>query len=235
MTYRVAIGCFGNVKQIGKKIKNIDLLIRALEEIMFAMFFILIIVTLMMKKVSLIIISEVISSILGEKIVKNNVCLYLVNKVLHKVYLGSYMVLGIVFKIIFSIFFLSKLIFTKNLDEKWTKKWIITGMNSLNTLSLLALVFCFKLAKWLIICGDVETNPGPNDTFKFMQWNCNSLPAHNFSRVPLIEAYSTLHKLHLMAISESALTLEHSDSKLKIEGYSFIRCDLPEGDTHGGC
>ena len=67
-----------------------------------------------------------------------------------------------------------------------------------------------------------------------MQWNCNSLPAHDFSRIPLIEAYSSMHKLKLIALSETALKVNHKDELLKIEGFSLIRNDMPEGDTHGG-
>ena len=80
------------------------------------------------------------------------------------------------------------------------------------------------------MCGDVESNPG----FTFMQWNCNYLPAHNFTRVTLIGAYNTLHNFDLIALSETALRPDHQNKPLEIKGYSIIRNDLPTGDTHGG-
>ena len=102
----------------------------------------------------------------------------------------------------------------------------------LNTLMLICLIFSIKMAKCLIICGDVEINPG--DTFDFMQWNCNSLVAHQYSRIPLIEAYSSLHKLQIIALCETALKPEHNNTDIEIDGYSIIRNDLPVGDSHGG-
>ena len=80
--------------------------------------------------------------------------------------------------------------------------------------------------------GDVEINPG--DTFDFMQWNCNSLVAHQYSRIPLIEAYSSLHKLQIIALCKTALKPEHNNTDIEIDGYSIIRNDLPVGDSHGG-
>ena len=56
--------------------------------------------------------------------------------------------------------------------------------------------------------GDIETNPGPahgQGFFKFMHWSCNSLPAHDFERVPLLQAYSAIEKFNVIAITESAL------------------------------
>jgi hypothetical protein len=43
------------------------------------------------------------------------------------------------------------------------------------------------MAKFLFLCGDIELNPG--DTFDFCVWNYNSLIAHNFTLVSLIETY----------------------------------------------
>ena len=50
----------------------------------------------------------------------------------------------------------------------------------------------------LFVCGDVELNPGPKNTrtsynFSRCNWNLNSLPAHDFSKLSLIEAYNTPH------------------------------------------
>ena len=47
-----------------------------------------------------------------------------------------------------------------------------------------------------------------------------------------MHAYIIHHKLHIAAISESALTREIPDSSIDIPGYSHIRYD--GHDTHGG-
>ena len=89
--------------------------------------------------------------------------------------------------------------------------------------------------KWLFICGDISLNPGQKtEALKFCQWNLNSLPAHSFSRIPLLHAYMVQHNLDIAAISESALSKNIPDSDIHIPGYSSIRFDLENPDTHGG-
>ena len=94
------------------------------------------------------------------------------------------------------------------------------------------ILFTIKSAKFLFICGDVETNPG--DTFDFCLWNCNSLPAHNFERISLIENYISIHKVKMFALTETALSSEIDDSAIEIPGFSILRNDLPGDHTHGG-
>ena len=116
--------------------------------------------------------------------------------------------------------------------SKSASKISVSAFLSLTILSAIILAFFFsiKIAKFLVNCGDIESNPG----FTFMQWNCNSLPAHDYTRVSLIEAYNTLHNFDLIALSETALRPDHQNKPLEIKGYSIIRNDLPTGDTHGG-
>ena len=62
-------------------------------------------------------------------------------------------------------------------------------------------IICLLL---LLLSGDIHPNPGPS-TFNFMHYNVNSLKAHNFTRVRLLEAHMNVHNLDLAAITESAL------------------------------
>jgi len=95
--------------------------------------------------------------------------------------------------------------------------------------------FTYNFSTWLFLCGDIEKNPPPsNDYFKFMHWNANSLPAHDFARIPLIQLYNTIHDFNIIAITESALKNEIPNDKIDIPGFTPIRCDLPENDSHGG-
>ena len=73
----------------------------------------------------------------------------------------------------------------------------------------------------LFMSGDIELNPGPIKTnsffflvwarrpppsasrFSVCHWNLNSLAAHNFKKVALLEAYNTLNKFDLICVSES--------------------------------
>ena len=81
--------------------------------------------------------------------------------------------------------------------------------------------------------GDVHPNPGPS-TFNFMHYNMNSLKAHKFSRIRLLESHINIHKLDLAAITESALDSSIDDEIIKIEGFTPKRRDLVNNATHGG-
>ena len=62
----------------------------------------------------------------------------------------------------------------------------------------------------LFMSGDKELNPGPNKTnssckFSVCHWNLNSLAAHNFEKVGLLEAFNTINKFDIICVSESYL------------------------------
>ena len=83
--------------------------------------------------------------------------------------------------------------------------------------------------------GDIHPHPGPPPSlFKFMHWNINSIPAHDFERIPLLQAYTAQENFTLMAITETALKNDIPDEKIEIDGYSVIRCNLSKNNSHGG-
>lgn len=97
----------------------------------------------------------------------------------------------------------------------------------------------FWLALTLILLSnDVSPNPGPtHGASKFLtmaHWNLNSIKAHAFSRVRLIEAYMSINNCDIFSITETALTRADPDENIEIPGYNLIRKDLPDNDTHGG-
>ena len=56
----------------------------------------------------------------------------------------------------------------------------------------------------ILLSGDVELNPGPNTSmFSFCSWNLNSITAHDFVRVSLIEAYNSIYDYDLLGIVET--------------------------------
>ena len=56
----------------------------------------------------------------------------------------------------------------------------------------------------LLASGDIETNPGPRRYrfFKFCHWNLSGLAAHDFVKVPLIEAFITIHSFDIKCLLE---------------------------------
>ena len=85
----------------------------------------------------------------------------------------------------------------------------------------------------LLLCaGNIHPNPGPI-SFNFMDYNVNSLKAHKFSRVRLIESFINIHSLHLAAITESALETSTEEELIKIEGFDVIRKELTSNSTMG--
>ena len=94
----------------------------------------------------------------------------------------------------------------------------------------------------LLICaGDIELNPGPikNNTsynFSFHYWNLNSIAAHNFSKLSLLEAYNVQHKFDMICLSETFLdsSIPTNDERLNMKGYKLIRADNLSDSKKGG-
>ena len=55
----------------------------------------------------------------------------------------------------------------------------------------------------LVLCGDAEVNPGPGHWTSLSFWNVNSISAHNFVKVSLLEAYNAIHKFDIICFSET--------------------------------
>ena len=68
------------------------------------------------------------------------------------------------------------------------------------------LFYVFILQMLLVISG-LETNPGPfsgnESNLKFAVWNLDSLPARDYARVPLIEAFQTSYNFDIFGVCES--------------------------------
>ena len=90
----------------------------------------------------------------------------------------------------------------------------------------------------LLISGDVESNPGPQkqNCLKFFHWNLNSICARGRIKIPLIEAYNSVHKFDVIGLSETMLDDMISDEDIHIEGFSreVYRSDHPSNTKTGG-
>ena len=55
----------------------------------------------------------------------------------------------------------------------------------------------------LLLSGDIETNPGPDpgylNSFSFCHWNLNSIAAHNFIKMSLLQAYNAINRFDITA------------------------------------
>ena len=89
--------------------------------------------------------------------------------------------------------------------------------------------------------GDIELNPGPNKTnssckFSACHWNLNSLTAHNFEKVGLLEALNPINEFDIICVSESYLDSEFSydNEDINIKGYKLVRANHPNNIKRGG-
>ena len=94
-------------------------------------------------------------------------------------------------------------------------------------------------------CSDVEKNPGPalrvGNCFSFSSRNLNSISAHDFSRVSLLEAFNNFHKFDVIAICETHLdsafdlpTNVVNADKVALPSYDFIKKNHPDNVKRGG-
>ena len=105
----------------------------------------------------------------------------------------------------------------------------------------IAVYFVSCMALTLFICGDMELNPGPKNTKSsynvwLCHWNLNSLSAHDFSKLSLIEVYNTQHDFDMICLSEIHLHSSNvdGDPRLNLKDFTFIRADNSHNCKRGG-
>ena len=89
----------------------------------------------------------------------------------------------------------------------------------------LGILFVFILLT-LLVCDNIELNPRlrKRDTcynLSICHWNLNSITAHNFEKVNLLEAYNTVNKFDRICLSETYLdfSILSDNDNLVIKGY----------------
>ena len=118
-----------------------------------------------------------------------------------------------------------------------TSKNISVGILLFNILLNLKLPF---LSILIMLCGDVEINPGPKTIsqqgFSICHWNLNSIIAHNFAKIFLLKAYVAIHKFDIICLSETYLdsSIPTNNDNLDIDGYNLLRSDHPSNTKRGG-
>ena len=93
---------------------------------------------------------------------------------------------------------------------------------------------------FLSLSGDIEENPGPKpkscQSLSICHWNLNSISAHNFCKLSLLQAYNSIHKYDIICLSETYLnsSILYDDDNLEFPGYNLIRADHPSDNRRGG-
>ena len=93
----------------------------------------------------------------------------------------------------------------------------------------------WTIYKHVLLSVDIEKNPGPDqETLKFCSWNLNSINAHEYIRVSLLEAYNSLYKYDLIGIVETHLDNTVDEGNLTLRGYNLTKSNHPGNLKKGG-
>ena len=124
--------------------------------------------------------------------------------------------------------FLSLLFFClamENVKAK-VKKIQILSSRAVHSVAVILLIHHIWLHGLMIkISGDIELNPGPkqkqDQSLSICHWNLNSIPAHNFQKLPLLQGYILSNKVDILCLSETFLNsdIPRDDSNLQPPGF----------------
>ena len=116
-----------------------------------------------------------------------------------------------------------------------TLKNISVSLLLFNILLILKLPFLS-----IMLCGDIEINPGlktiSQQGFSVCHWNLNSIFAHNFDKILLLKAYVVIHKFDIICLSDTYLdsSIPTNNDNLDFDGYNLVRSDHPLYTKRGG-
>ena len=81
---------------------------------------------------------------------------------------------------------------------------IVPSFLKLNLQEIQNIYFYIGVLQILLIVAGIEINPGPDRAlqraFTFAVWNLDSLPARDFARIPLIEAFQATYDFDLFGV-----------------------------------
>ena len=77
-----------------------------------------------------------------------------------------------------------------------------------------------------------DENLGPG-TLDFCCWNLNSIAAHDYLRVSLIEAYNSVYNYDLIGIAEIHLDSTVDKDRLALGGYTYMQNNHPQNVKRG--
>ena len=101
------------------------------------------------------------------------------------------------------IAFLSLYVNSSNIKGSFLNKFFIKYCTCPHVLTFFCPLLLFISAILLLLSGDIETNPGPDpgysNSFSFCHWNLNSIAAHNFIKMSLLQAYNAINRFDITA------------------------------------
>ena len=136
--------------------------------------------------------------------------------------------------------FLSVHVNSINIKGSFLNKFFIKCCTCPHLLMSFCPLLSFISTILLLLSGDIETNPGPDpgylSSFSFCHWNLNSITAHNFIKMSLLQAYNTINRFDIICLSETYLDNSYhtDDDQLTFPGYNLIRADNPNNIKRGG-
>ena len=91
----------------------------------------------------------------------------------------------------------------------------------------------------LLLCGDIESNPGPtllSQNVSVCCWNLNGIAAQNYTKLSQLLAYNAVYNYDVICLGETFLDSSYlnDDQLLKLSGYQLIRADCPNNTKKGG-
>ena len=108
--------------------------------------------------------------------------------------------------------FLSLHVNSINIKGSFLNKFFVECCTCLHVLMFFCpLLLSFTLVILLLLSGDIETNLGPDpgylNSFSFCHWNLNSIAAHNFIKMSLLQAYNAINWFDIICLSETLIIL----------------------------
>ena len=136
--------------------------------------------------------------------------------------------------IVYAKFYFSSFLYKVNHTRIYFSRYIISNF------CYIVLLYVMYYIYIILLCGDVELNPGPKPNsskcFSICQWNLNSITSHSLIKVSFLSAYNAVHNFDIICISESYLNSQifSNGDKLSIPGYNTFRADHPSDNRRGG-
>ena len=128
----------------------------------------------------------------------------------------------------------------KNVTAK-VKKIQILSSRAVHSVAFMLLIHHIWLHGIMIkTSGDIELKPGPkhkqDQNLSICHWNLNSIPAHNFQKLELLQGYISSNKVDILCLSETFLNSDIScgDNNLQLPIFDLIRADHPSNTKRGG-
>ena len=117
---------------------------------------------------------------------------------------------------------------------------IFTGYATLVSFILFFVTYTEYLRfKNLLLCADIETNPGPFNRCKsisFYHWNLNGFLAHSREEFHLVEGFVVSNNIDIFCVSETLLdsSVDNIYDRSNVNGYTLVRGDHPSNTKRNG-